>query len=141
MKYAKFDAFYLRSNESLLTFEVHLAELMAPTTMLNFSVRSLLPKDVNAAAAVRLIQDHDAYISLDDHILQHTRLGGQTVEGITEIREVNGISEWLRSEVQKIVLDSSKGQDKNDRAQKRLDIEFWELETAHPFGRFLSNFR
>ena len=114
---------------------------MAPTIVTTFSVESLLPTDIEASLAVQLVQDHDAYISLDDHILKHTQLFHCTLEAHGELGEINGVSDWLSSKVRRIAAESSNWDSKGGRPRSPCDIEFWELEMAHPLGRIFSNLK
>lgn len=118
---------------------------MAPTTttILNVAIRSELPGSVEASAVLELIQDHDAYMSLDGHLLERTRLGKQSVEAGADVAGFPGVSEWLRAEMQRIVRDlgAAAASESEARAQRSWDVEFWELQIANPLGKLLGNLK
>ena len=107
---------------------------MALRTTFNFAVKTQLPNAVEEASVVTLVQDHDAYMTHDKHILEQRSLGSQTVRGHGRVNSFDGVSEWLRSEVERYLTAKNTASQGEDGAQQAWNIQFWELSVDHPVG-------
>ena len=112
---------------------------MSPTSSLAFSLSVPLPPSVTRASAIALLHDHEAHLGLDPHLLSYKKLGSQIVSGdAVELQTLKGVNVWMKQAVLEVVHHLTQQPREED---KEWEVEFWNVEIAHPLGRFMGNLR